>query len=333
MNGYLRVSGPSLLAIASLLLLCWPTTILGRENDPCHIFPNNTQIRDPDDCSRGLTCINFKSVVTTQCSGTKAFFDKDKKECVKQLSDHSLCDISCVNATGTFVPDPKSCYGYYYCQDENWARHGTCPESYHFDSATKSCIYSHVSNCTVNTLDFCAIVADSVNFNDPSSCEKYFTCKKGKLSSASCSKQYFDPVTGECVQKSKVACSQHPIPSKVCDKKSNVYVSDQATCRGYFYCRAMDSGYDTNPTWSQCPEHLFFSEKDQACVKPLDAYCSEDRCVGRNLTFVTSSTKGCRHYLFCANGVSQGEFTCGNNFFDEEAQICTNRIIQYPACS
>ncbi|XP_073840753.1 peritrophin-44 [Musca autumnalis] len=337
MNGNSKLLVPSVVGAVLLMLCCLqlPTSIEGRsiDNDPCQFFPNNTQIRDPDDCSRGLTCIDFQSVVTTECTGTKPFFDKDKQQCAASLSDHSLCDISCTNATGTFVKDPKTCYGYYYCQDEDWARHGTCPTGYHFDYKTQSCVHTYTSDCTVKELDFCAIVANDVNFNDPSSCEKYFTCKKGSLTSSSCSKQYYDPVKGVCVQKSKVDCSNHPIPNKVCDKKVNVFVSDQATCRGAFYCRQMESGYDTNPTWSQCPENLFFSEKDQGCVSPLLVACSEDRCEGRDLQFVSSSTKGCRHYLHCVNGVSEGEYTCGNNFFDEEAQICTNQIIQYPSCT
>ncbi|XP_005181194.2 peritrophin-48 [Musca domestica] len=336
MSGNFKTPNSSALAVVLLMLgvvLMRPSSVVAREHDPCQFFPNNTVIRDPDDCSRGLTCINFESVVTKNCTGSKAFFDKDKKDCVASLSDHSLCQISCVNATGTFVQDPKTCYGYYYCQDESWARHGTCPDTYHFDFATQSCIYSHVSNCTVKELNFCAIVKDGEKFNDPSSCEKYFVCKKGKLNNESCKDTYYDAVKGECVQKSKVDCANHPVPDKLCNKKSNVYVADGATCRGRFYCRAMATNYDTNPTWSQCPENRFFSEKHQACVEPLLSDCTHDRCESRNKTFVVSPTKGCRHYLHCVNGISEGEYPCGNYFFDEEAQACTTRIIEYPVCA
>lgn len=318
------------------MMLCYMCQA-DREINPCQYFPNNTYIRDPDDCSRGLTCIDFMPVERTVCTGTKAFYDKDKDACAASLSDQSLCDISCVNETGRFVPDPKSCYGYFYCQDEDWARYGHCPELYHFDYASQQCIYDDTSDCKIKELNFCAIVKDSVNFNDPSSCEKYFTCKKGAISSATCKDTYFDDVTGTCVKKSMVQCDAHPLPSDVCGTakkpKADVFVSDGATCRGAFYCSVVADGFDTNPSWTQCKENTFFSEDAQACVSPLTVACSEDRCDGRNLPFVSSGTKGCRHYLRCADGVTVEELSCGNKFFDEEAQVCTSSIIQYPSCS
>ncbi|XP_013117120.1 peritrophin-44 [Stomoxys calcitrans] len=336
MNGKLHSRLPSLVALAVLCSFTWPLCLADR-TDPCQYFSNNTYIRDPDDCSKGLTCINFKSVTTTTCTGTKPFYDKDKNNCAASLSDHSLCDISCEDYVGRFVKDPKSCVGYYYCQAEDWPRHGLCPENTHFDFDKQECVWTSVSNCNMNEFDMCAVVKDSVNFNDPSSCEKYFSCKKGVLTSNTCKNAYYDALTGKCIQKSLVNCAAHPIPADACGTvkkpKANVFVSDGATCRGALYCAAIEGDVDTNPEWVQCPPNKFFSASAQACINPLEVPCAEDRCEGRNLTFVSSAKTGCRHYYRCENGVKVEELSCGNKFFDEEAGVCTSTIIAYPSCS
>ncbi|XP_075161866.1 peritrophin-44 [Haematobia irritans] len=338
MKGNFTISLPLLVVLVVSSSFFWTLGLGERDTDPCRYFANNTNIRDPDDCSKGITCINFKSVVTTECSGTKPFYDKDKNACAASLSDHSLCEIACSDDVGHFVKDPKSCYGYYYCQTEEWARHGLCPEGTHFDFERQECIWTTVSNCTTSEINFCAIIKDSVNFDDPSACNAYFTCKKGVLTPTTCkSGLYYDPLTGSCIQKSMVNCASHPLPKDVCGTekkpKSDVFVADGASCRGAFYCSASPDGVDTNPTWVQCPENTFFSESDQACINPLLVACSEDRCDGRDKTFVSSDEKGCRGYLRCQNGVKIEELSCGNKFFDEEAGVCTSNIITYPSCS
>lgn len=308
--------------------------VLAQRNiDPCTLFPNGTLLRHPDDCSQEIECVNFKSVNQTKCSGDKPFYDKDTNKCVKHLTDHSSCEIDCEERNGKFLQDPKSCDGYYYCQ-EDLALYGHCPPKMHFNETSQMCVYSSNSTCSFTDFDFCAITKKNQPFKYPSNCGKYYICKADKkgiltLTEEYCKGEtiYYNALEGKCVEEPIEGC--HPVPDKVCStvKKNNNFVADGATCSGYFYCK---DSKDQNPQWGKCPDNKFFY--DGKCMDPLDAICFKDRCEGSNRRFVVSSQSGCRHYLTCKDGVKDGQGTCGNDFFDEIRGVCTSEIIKYKAC-
>lgn len=285
----------------------------------CRLFPNGTIIRDIDSCEGYITCINFESHYT-KCPDKTPYFDKETQKCTTSLKADLLskCGINCVNHTEEFIADPKSCSGWYYCLDDTTYVGGSCEYPYHFDQKLQSCIYDHVSDCKLSTMDFCSIVTSGTKFNDPSSCAKYFQCKSNGLSSETCTNKYYDAFTGDCVEKSLVECEAHPYPKDVCGTKTkpekNVKVKDGATCRGYFYCAALDSGPDPAPKWYQCETDTFFNPKTQKCDTPTNVPCEWDRCDGRTKTYVSASTYGCRYYARCENGVTVDISTCGNSF-------------------
>ncbi|KAH8379335.1 hypothetical protein KR009_004243, partial [Drosophila setifemur] len=323
-----------IVALALALLL---VVVDAREEDICRIFSNGTVIRDPDSCNQYITCINSVSHYST-CSGSTSFFDKETGKCVKSLSDESSCSVSCGGSATEFLADPKSCYGYYFCADQETPMYGKCPQDTHFNATTQTCTRLYESECTSSSFEYCNIVKNGVNFDNLKACNKYHVCTKGVLQDKSCSSTtYFQASTGTCVLKSLVDCDAHPLPSNVCGtvKKptENKFVSDQATCRGYFYCaKQADGTPDANPQWNQCPQDRFFDSKTQTCMTPTSVACTEDRCDGRTLNFVLSSTKGCRNYLRCSDGVTLDEKSCGNNFFDEEKGACVTEIKKYTAC-
>ncbi|KAH8327375.1 hypothetical protein KR074_002285, partial [Drosophila pseudoananassae] len=329
------VIGPA--AALVLLLLQSFEPVSARDEDICRLFSNNTVIRDPDSCSKSITCIDFVSHYST-CSGDTPFFNKDTAKCVKSLSDKSSCSISCSQSATQFLADPKSCYGYYYCQDQETALYGTCPQDTHFNATTQTCTRQHESACTTSSFEYCYIVKDGVNFDNRQGCDQYHVCSKGSLQSKTCSGQYYQASTGECQNKALVECEAHPLPKDVCgtvkSPKANKFIADGATCRGYFYCAKQQDGTpDPNPRWNQCPEDRFFDAKTETCRLANQVSCTADRCDGRTLDFVVSSSKGCRNYLRCSNGVTLDEKSCGNLFFDEEKGSCVQQITKYPVCT
>ena len=309
-----------------------------RDLDPCRLFADGTKLRDPDDCSQELVCENFKSSKGLKCSGSTPFYNKDTQKCVKSLTDDTNCSIDCKTKAGKFVTDPKSCFSYYYCQDEIVALHGACPLETHFNETRQACIQSFRSECSISTINFCSIVKSEVNFKDESYCGGYFVCEKknNTLQHKNCPDKtlFYDASQGKCVAEALPGC--HPLPSSVCGTKlkpvKNKLVSDGATCRGYFFCADVGKEPDANPIWLQCPANTFFSESAQKCLPPLEVRCEKDRCEGRQLQFVVSSEKGCRSYQICKNGRKTGESTCGNYFFDEVRSVCTSEIVTHAAC-
>ncbi|SPP84713.1 peritrophin-44 [Drosophila guanche] len=319
-----------------MVLACHSPVAESIEQDICRLFSNNTVIRDPDSCSQYIKCINAVSVYGT-CGGSTPFFDKEKGACVKTLTDDSTCDVSCVNATSQFVADPKSCYGYYYCLDQETPMYGSCPQETHFNETTQTCTRLYESECTASDFEYCSIVKNSVKFDNLKSCAAYHVCEKGVLKTKTCSSSYYQASTGTCVAKPLVDCVAHPLPSNVCGKASkpyaNKFVSDGATCRGYFFCAAQADGTpDANPMWNHCPPDTFFDASSETCRSPNLVKCAEDRCDGRTLPFVISSTKGCRNYLRCSEGITLDEMSCGNLFFDEARGGCVPNVVSYNIC-
>ncbi|XP_017121482.1 peritrophin-44 [Drosophila elegans] len=324
--------------LALLLLLHNGDLVEARDEDICRLFSNNTVIRDPDSCSQSITCIDHVSHYST-CSGSTPFFDKDTGKCVKSLSSStSSCSISCKGVATHFLADPKSCYGYYYCADQETPLYGSCPPETHFNATTQTCTRLYESNCTTSSFEYCSIVKNSVNFDNLAGCNQYHVCEKGVLKDKTCaSASYYQASTGTCVAKALVDCDAHPLPTNVCGKASkpteNKFVSDGATCRGYFFCAKQKDGTpDPNPAWNQCPQDRFFDQSNQKCNYPNSVKCTADRCDGRSPTFVLSSTPGCRNYLVCSGGVTLQEKSCGNYFFDEDLGGCVPNVKTYTAC-
>ncbi|ALC37964.1 CG17145 [Drosophila busckii] len=318
------------------IFACAAGVAQARIDDICSLFSDGTIIRDPESCSRYIKCEDFKSTYTT-CPRTTPYFDKDKQTCVKSLDAADDCNLSCVGASRQFIADPKSCFGYYYCEDEETPVYGTCALGTHFNVTTQECFWASMSECKTSAFDYCSIIKNDVNFDNVAGCNRYHVCKKGKLEDKACSSKYYRASTGECVAKTLVPCAAHPYPSNVCgttkSPKKNYKAKDGATCQGYFYCtETADGSPDPSPFWAKCPTDKFFDEKSQSCKEPNSVVCNEDRCQGRTLPFVLSSQTGCRHYLRCKDNRIMDERSCGNYFFDEANGVCVNQILKYAIC-
>ncbi|XP_061398602.1 peritrophin-44-like, partial [Musca vetustissima] len=209
---------------------------------------------------------------------------------------------------------------------------GPCPTGMHFDEKLQMCVYTKTSSC-VDVSSICELVPDKTKFRNEKDCAKYYECSKNLPSAKSCTKQFYDVQAEKCVDKSLVVCNAHPIPDKICNKVKNAYKADEATCRGYFYCRDLGIVEDLEPIWGQCPEGTFFSEAKQACVNPIDVKCDYNRCDGRGNLMVTSGKNNCHNYVICKDGAPVEDKECIRDyFFDEKYQACVPDIIYYECC-
>ncbi|XP_053956318.1 peritrophin-48-like [Anastrepha ludens] len=331
------------LTLAIPLALLWAgfidSSLSADSDDICWFFPNATKIRDPLSCGQYITCIDSVAHYTA-CTSSTPYFDKETGKCVKTLTNYTGCEISCEENEDLFINDPSSCSGYYFCKTATTPIHGYCPSGTHFNSTTQSCIFRVDSTCELKELDICLITPNGVKIASDTNCGRYHECKKKVLSSKDCSTgQYYNPPTGTCLSKWKVACAKHPVPDNVCGTTKrpyiNKFVSDGATCRGYYYCAERNVMPDPAPVWGSCPNGTFFNPTTQACANPSSTACPSgaDRCEGRSLTFVSSSDKGCRQYLRCKDGKTQEELSCGNKFFNEALGACVSSPITYAFCA
>ncbi|XP_073836766.1 peritrophin-44-like [Musca autumnalis] len=300
--------------------------------DLCRLFKDHTLISVPGSCDEYIECHTSGEATIHHCGSSKSF-DVSSQKCVDmKSSSNTLCHNRCEGKNGVWVADPTNCHGYFYCLngEPHW---GPCPDSMHFSEKQQMCVYTKTSEC-IDVSSICELVPDKTQFRDEKDCGYYYECSKGVQSRKACSKKFYDVQAQKCVEKSEVVCNAHPIPDGICSKNKNKpYKSDQATCRGYFYCRDLGIVDDLEPLWGQCPEGKFFSEADQACVNPVDIKCEYNRCDGRGNQMVSSANNNCHNYIICQDGAPVEEKTCIRDyFFDEQYQACVPDIIYYECC-
>ncbi|KAH8411143.1 hypothetical protein KR222_006794, partial [Zaprionus bogoriensis] len=329
----------SVLAFVCLLQFTSQTEHLNNGEDICRLFPDDTVLRKPGYCDRTIVCKNSVSTEGTLCTNDQVY-SLTKNQCQKSLdSFDTYCKHPCTSKTSGYVGDTFNCENWYYCDKSDMLLSGVCGNNMYFDQSQQMCTYP--SNATCNAVyELCQVVPSGVKVKDEHNCNMYITCASGKATSNLCEAgNYYDSKTGSCVKKSLVSCSKHPHPDEVCGTKKlairNKFVSDGATCRGYFYCRDFGSGQpDESPTWHQCSENYFFNEELQVCQERSACRCSEDRCDGRVNGYELVETDGCQHYIECENNAEKGDvLKCDDNmYFDVQAQKCTTTKVTYGAC-
>lgn len=332
------MSAPNVVCVLLGMLLMSAVQAVDDEHaELCRLFKNSTQLRKPGSCNEYIECAGDHGEVRS-CN-TPKLFDAAKSSCVDSIAGKEYCNNPCDGLTNTWVSDPTSCHGFLYCQDSQPLQ-GYCPNNLHFDEKLKMCIFSDSSNC-LNVANICALVPDKTKFRNENDCSTYYECSKGVHTLKSCAKNtYFQVETGNCVKKSLVPCTAHPIPKDICletkgttKKPSPGLKDDQATCRGFFHCKDLGIVHDIEPIWYQCPPGQFFSEELKGCTDPINAVCEFNRCESRGTMMVTSSSNDCHNYIRCVDGVEVEEVECPiDMFFDERYQACVNHIIDHKCC-
>ncbi|XP_018793198.1 PREDICTED: peritrophin-44 [Bactrocera latifrons] len=335
------MEGFRLVALVTLLFEILGTVhcqqVLSTENDICRFFKDGVLLRKPGFCHIGIKCENFKSTTAIECEKDQ-FYNRNTNECEKTSSD-KYCATACTSKTQGYIADTKNCQGWYNCKGSTTVSFGSCASNLVFNVNEGMCDYPENYSCK-KKFSFCDVVPNSVPFLHETNCAGYYECVKDKLVEQSCEYgNYFDVETGTCIPRNKVNCAKYPIPDEVCGNKKlairNRFVSDDASCRGYFYCKDLGVGIpDTAPVWGQCSETRFFDPIEEACLPRAHVRCVDDRCDGRNDGYEISSQTGCQHYLICKGNRTSEEIYCGDDkWFDAEKNECTTTIKSYPACS
>ncbi|KAH8332101.1 hypothetical protein KR067_013447, partial [Drosophila pandora] len=327
------------LVLTVMVHLSTQTEHLNSTLDICRLFPNGAKIRKPGGCTEYLECNNHVRSSEIACSGKTPYFRLKTQKCDTKVDD-SYCKTPCTSKTQGYVGDSINCAHWHLCEGSKSMATGSCPDGQYFDNVSGACVYPKDTVC-VATFELCDIAPMDVPFRDEYNCNKYFSCDKdAKLVTNTCEAgKYFNVATSSCVAKKDVVCEEHPVPDDVCGTKKlafrNKFVSDQSTCRGYFYCRDLGSGIpDTNPTFFQCGEEYFFNEERQACMPRDSQKCSQDRCDGReDGHFEIAETKGCHEYYICKDGREDEIRSCEDKYFDVATQQCTDTVKSYGACS
>lgn len=323
---------------------------LNSEEDICRYFPDNTTIRKPGSCTETLICNNGKSQPYSKCPDGQMISLKDMK-CTtksKDIDDYCKNKPKCNKKGPKWMGDLKNCHDWHECNGTTIAKSGTCSPNGIFSEEKQACIAGDF-NCN-KTYMLCNVAPENKPFWDEFNCHEYFYCSASEMKFKRCDdpKHYYDIRSGKCIAKAKVDCYKHPIPDEVCGNKKlairDRFVKDQATCRGYFYCKFKEVNKtddlnwnydpDLDPKWGQCPMGLFFDEEFQACRNQNEVKCEEDRCDSRKSGKILDQQQGCQSYLVCQDGHTEDVVKCDNGkYFDPLSEQCVDRKISYPICA
>ncbi|XP_030372040.1 peritrophin-48 [Scaptodrosophila lebanonensis] len=327
------------LLFAVLLQFSNQTEYLNSKEDVCRYFSDGAKIRKPGTCSEWIVCQDHKTTPGGVCEGTKPYFILSTGACAKSLDSwDSYCSAPCTTKTEGYYGSTLNCENWYYCNGKTLLASGPCGNGQYFNDATKSCVYPQNTDCNAQ-FELCQVAPKDTFFVNENSCNSYYNCVKGKLTTVNCDNSYYDVDTGLCVPKATVKCEVHPIPADACGTtklaKRDKFVSDGATCSGYLYCHDLGSGKpDPSPVWQQCPLGYFFDEDFQRCTERQYVKCSEDRCEGITSGRTVAENPGCHYYLECTDGVSSAPIQCPDNlYFDEDKQECVTVEKKYTACT
>ncbi|XP_017080269.1 peritrophin-48 [Drosophila eugracilis] len=303
----------------------------------CELVVNGTKMNDPRACNAWVQCIDGTPVSGT--CGTGLFYDRESQKCLPSASVKCLSSDPCAALTTGFAADPYSCNGYYYCMNGK-GTHGVCNSGMNYNSGTQDCIRDFPCADKMDPDSLCNILPDGVFIKDTNNCNGYQMCWNDQVINGTCPGTfYFKASTAECDYPQDVNCDITAVPDiiekGVCPD-SGGFISDNKTCNGYYYCKAVADG-EFSLEHGVCSDGRFFLATDGgACVPRSKVKCSYDRCVGLGNTTIqlaNESDDGCHGYSICQDGVVIGQGTCPQDeYFDELTQRCTTQTITYAAC-
>ncbi|KAH8303640.1 hypothetical protein KR018_009416, partial [Drosophila ironensis] len=304
----------------------------------CNLVKAGTKMNDPRACNAWIQCVDGEPVSGT--CGTGLFYDRASGECVASDSIKCVSSDPCAAQPNGFTADPYSCNGYYYCLDGK-GTHGSCNSGMNYSPGTEDCIRNFPCPAKMDPDSICNILPDGVFAKDTTNCNGWQMCWEGEVLNGTCPGTfYFSASTAECVYPKDEVCAFTPAPQiasvGVCPR-SGVFISDNQTCNGYYYCQELDSG-EMSLEHGVCSDGRFFMTNADggACVPRSRVRCDYDRCVGLGNTTIqlaNESDDGCRGYALCQDGAVIGQGTCPEDeYFDEMTQRCTTQVISYPAC-
>ncbi|XP_067643289.1 peritrophin-44 [Eurosta solidaginis] len=310
----------------------------------CSLLSNGIRIKDPDNCNSWITCIEGAPHNGTCAS--ELFYDRNTQTCVNATSIKCISNNPCapLDSASGFTADPYTCNGYYYC-NEGVGTRGACGTDYNFDPNRTDCVRGYVCGVQIAPDSYCNILPDGVFIKNPNTCNGYQLCWHSEVLNLTCPKgYYYNALKGDCDYTTDVKCAEAitytpPAAATEFCGHTGIFVSDRESCNGYYYCAvSSDSASGIELKHGVCPNGRFFcAENGGECVPRINVVCSYNRCVGsdsNSIVLANVSNDGCHGYTICQGGMVIGNGTCPDDgYFDELTQICTNEVVDFPACA
>ncbi|TMW47749.1 hypothetical protein DOY81_007176 [Sarcophaga bullata] len=335
------LNGWCLLIVAGLLVMQQIDVTAAYTMEETCKYIKGGWIADPKDCQSYGYCENLKLKGKQKCPGG-SYYNADKGVCQYTKNCRLLVGSMCQGVQDlTVFPHPDNCTEYIYC-DKGVDIVISCPKGQVFNAAINECVYPTNSENSCIASSICRLVKNNVFAADPKKCGNYVACQQGTGESKQCpeikgTQLYFNQIKDEC--QSEKFCvdnndngntngngqpSQKP-PEEKCATAVE-FISDEATCYGYFKCTDDKKVGD----WMKCPPKTHFNPDKQKCVTPYTYPCKKDRCGNMDAEFMGSVESNCKNYLNCKNNEYYYKSTdskfigkpCNQGFFDEFLQQC-----------
>lgn len=327
-----------LLLVSGLIAVCAGADTFDPEVI-CSLVVNGTKMNDPRACNAWIQCIDGRPV-SGACSADQ-FYDRNTYDCVSAGNATCLSSDPCAAEPNGFAADPYSCNGYYYCRDGAGTR-GECNTGMNYNSGTQACIRDAPCKPKPNPNNLCNILADGVFIKDAASCSGWQMCWNGRIENGSCpTGYYFTAALGACDYARNVECAFTPAPPPtaapdVCPE-AGIFVSDDSTCNGYYYCRR-DSEGQMIMQHGVCDDgRFFYAANGGACVPRTQVRCDYNRCVNMgnsSIQLANLADDECTGFAICQYGQIIGEGKCPDaQYFDELTQLCTSHPVTFKACA
>ncbi|KAH8364576.1 hypothetical protein KR084_008445, partial [Drosophila pseudotakahashii] len=317
----------------------------------CAQWSSDGYVGNPSNCRAWGYCKSQALVGWGTCENNM-IFNSQTGRCGDPAT--TICSTSatktCASATSPmYVANPMNCTEYCYCDGEGGLDYGACTEGL-YSASSISCVYA--STCPQDTI--CRFMQSNIFVGDPDNCGSYISCVNGYGTSTKCADNLFYNAANGLCQKTNPCTSSDgnsgnagqftvgytnssgcntayfnasAVITKNDVKQTYRYVSDWATCYGFYYC----SDAEAEGVWNQCPTGTQFDPSLGECVSPATFACPHNRCGNINNPFMAVSGTTCNSYTVCSTG-STGTCPTANAFYDEIHNICTTENPGYTVC-
>ncbi|XP_045124737.1 uncharacterized protein LOC123512409 [Portunus trituberculatus] len=188
----------------------------------------------------------------------------------------TVCSPSCIgHSPGDKVPDPLSCYRYYYCKTDGSPTDSPvlCPDNAPiFDAASKEC--NDTAACHVRCLNPCQISCKNNMqlIGDTIECGTYYLCIPGGVQGpfyCSSDTPFFSREKELCVADHTVCCDKEDRCVPMCEGEGTEII-DPRDCRNYYVCTGPGVPLDENH--HRCPEGQVFDVYWGSCSADSKCY-------------------------------------------------------------
>ncbi|KAH8259604.1 hypothetical protein KR026_007259 [Drosophila bipectinata] len=318
----------------------------------CAQWSGKGYVGNPNDCTGWGYCQGQNLVAWGNCKENQIY---NAQLGICNWSNQTVCKSNpvstCQVATSPmYVADPDNCNQYYNCDGKGNSQVFSCSTGAVFSASGPACVWG--PTCPQDSI--CQYMLNDIFVGDPKNCGQYISCSKGVGTSGTCASGYYNLQTGNCEPKNTCDSSNSGTTTddqfavgdlseaNTCENgweaakdlsttETTVpykFVSDGATCYGYYYCATKSSV----GVWNSCKTGTHFNQDVGQCVSPAAYACPYNRCGNVAATFMATVNSKCGTYTYCAKGTT-ANCPAADPFFDEVHSICTSGTLNYTVCT